>query len=120
MMLMAPGYDAEEFGAVMLRAKEDAVFTIGWQTISVKTEYVERDEHGEKFIRAATQKSISFTTSGDREYTLIDLSDMIDWFGTDSTDPEWDTKYIFFDFDNNGEIDIYDIAFVARLIGANA
>jgi hypothetical protein len=55
-------------------------------------------------------------TTGSGDVTLIDLSNMVDWFGIGSSHLDWETKYIFFDFNNNGEIDIYDIVYVAKLI----
>jgi hypothetical protein len=41
---------------------------------------------------------------------------MIDWFGYDASKEDWHAWYIFFDFNNNGEIDIHDIVKVAQMI----
>jgi len=66
--------------------------------------------------------STAFTTYHPPEsFTLIDLSNIIGWFGTKRLDeegninPDWNTKYTFWDFNNNGEIDILDIAKEERI-----
>jgi hypothetical protein len=47
---------------------------------------------------------------------LFDQSNLIDWFGIGQSDPDWGTRYAYFDFNGNGQIDIYDIACLSRLI----
>ena len=46
---------------------------------------------------------------------LITLSNLTDMFGVDFTDPEW-AEYRLFDFNSSGNIDIYDICYVAKLV----
>ena len=55
-------------------------------------------------------------TNGDSIVDLLDLSDMIDWFGITSADAQWNSLYVFYDFNNNGQIDIGDIAVVAQML----
>ena len=122
-------YDLESFGDLLLRAKEDAKLSRERQSVWVTAEYVLKDSAGNKTINNAVA-AVSFTTlgdgtggpvipgdtNGDQILDLIDLSNMIDWFGFTSKNADWEILYIFFDFNNNGEIDISDIAYVARLI----
>ena len=61
-----------------------------------------------------TVAGVVTTYIGD-EVTLIDLSNVIDLFGVKNTEPAWeDAKY--YDYNNNGEIDIYDITVLARKV----
>ena len=121
--LMIPDYKAENLGDIMLLAKEDAVFDRGWQTVYATADYVMIDEDSQKAI-IDVSGSVSFSvnglpgdTNGDGMVDIIDLSNMIDWFGViDSSHPDWDTFYSFFDFNDSGDIDIYDVVFVAKLI----
>ena len=120
--LMVRGYDAQNLGDLMLRAREDSELVRGWQHVEVDVDFVLRDEYGEKTIEE-TWAWVGFTTgflrgdtNDDGVVDLIDLSNMIDWFGIDYTHENWDDWYSFFDFNNSGMIDIYDIVFVARLI----
>ena len=52
----------------------------------------------------------------------IQLSNIIDWFGFVKIDeegnvnPDWNTTYAYWDFNNNGEMDIFDISFVAKRV----
>ena len=46
---------------------------------------------------------------------LITLSNLTDMFGVDFTDPEW-VEYRLFDFNSSGNIDIYDICYIAKLV----
>ncbi|WP_343256383.1 family 43 glycosylhydrolase [Ligaoa zhengdingensis] len=124
--LMAPNYKVKQLGDIMLHAKEDAALNREQQGVQVNAEYVLIDGEGVKTIKEAAA-STSFTTIGngttdpvvpgdtndDGILDLIDLSNMIDWFGTTSGDEKWDVL-CFFDFNNNGEIDISDIAYLAR------
>lgn len=127
--LMIPDYEAEDLGSIMLHAKEDAILSNEQQTITVNSDYVVKNEDGNKVVESVTATT-NFTTigtgtpepallgdtNGDGVVDLIDLSNMIDWFGVDSSDTEWLNKYTYFDFNNNSTIDIYDISSVARLI----
>ena len=126
--VMAPDYDIENLGEVMLRAKEDAALSNTTEMVSGDVEFVVRGANDDKTIQSASA-SATFTTLGDGSgnavpgdtngdgiVDLIDLSNIIDMFGIKSDNLEWQTRYTFFDYNNNGEIDIYDIAFVAKLI----
>ena len=122
-------YDLKNFGDLMLRAKEDAVLSNEHNTVGVSLEYVALGEDGEKSIKALSA-SARFTTLGgsgggpalpgdtnfDGVLDLIDLSNMIDWFGYNKRNADWETLYTFFDFNNNGIIDISDLAYVAQRI----
>ena len=128
--VMIPDYNAKALGALMLYAKADTLPT-GIQSVSVSALYVLKDSQAKKTVESTAVAAASFTVIGaggdgpeilgdtnyDGKLDLIDLSNMIDWFGIDSSDAGWNSIYIFFDFDNSGNIDIFDIAYVARLIG---
>jgi len=116
-------------GKILLRAKEDAVLTRETQRVWLKVEYT-LGNYPDTYVVGAVG-SVAFTTVGpgmgvppelpgdtnfDGVVDLIDLANMIEWFGTGRTDPDWEIIYKFFDFNNNGMIDIYDITVVARLI----
>jgi hypothetical protein len=121
-------YDLENLGVFTLVAKEDAQLSREYQSVSLAAKYVLKDEAGEKEI-LKTNASTQFTTLGGGDepaipgdtddngiIDLIDLSNLIDWFGKTSNDSNWTEQYVFFDFNNNGEIDISDVAYVAKLI----
>ena len=59
-------------------------------------------------------------TNEDFMVDMIDLSNMVDWFGYNEETEGWDDWYVYFDFNGNGRIDVYDIAYVARLIGTSS
>lgn len=121
-VLMAPDYDFKSCGELLLSAKEGVDLALQDNSISVTTQYVVlNDETGEKEERTAFG-TVSFTTSDgqqgsgeDGKYTLIDLSNLIDVFGADSSDPQWE-EIRRFDYNNNGQIDISDIATMAQQI----
>jgi len=138
--VMTPNYAAKSYGKLVLKARNSAPLTNGWATVSVEVQYVVRDADGEKVIETATA-STAFTTRGDGStgvdddiidddernrllgdtngddvIDLIDLSNMIDWYGYTTQTEGWNTRYVFFDFNNNGSIDISDVVFVAKLI----
>ena len=107
----------------MLRAKEGVALVNEFQSIALTADYVIKQSDGSKEIltgnasvRFTTGSGLAGDTNNDGVLNLIDLSNMVDWFGIRSTHADWESKYVFFDFNNNGEIDISDIAFVARLI----
>lgn len=58
------------------------------------------------------------TVAGKTEVNLLDLSNVIDWFGLDATATDWAGLIRFFDFNENGKIDIADIVYVAQQIAA--
>ena len=128
-VVMVPNYDTMIYGTIAIYAKADALLTNGKALVNVSVDYVVKDAADVKEIQNATA-STSFTTRGngtgepenigdtnaDGVVDLLDLSNMIDWFGFTDVDTAWDDLYVFFDFNNSGDIDIYDIAYVARLI----
>ena len=112
--VMVPKYDMKYFGDVTFSAKKDIKFNNEQNKISVEVECV---------VKEGSVKSMGFTkgstpTVGTHSYTLIDLSDVIDMFGFTNAEPEWETEYKNYDFNENGVIDIQDIVYVAKLIGA--
>ena len=62
------------------------------------------------------QNNVPGDTTGKGYVDLIDLSNVIDMFGITAEHPDWNTVYKFYDFNNNGRIDIQDIVFVAQQI----
>ena len=121
-VVMVSDYNMQNLGTLTLKAKADVTLANEWNTISLTANYVEKSESGSKSI-VPISGSVPFTTigikgdtNGDSIVNLLDLSDMIDWFGVTSDDAQWNSLYIFFDYNNNGEIDISDIALVAQMI----
>jgi len=112
---MKQTYDIENFGDITIRAKDDVVFTERYETVNVRAVYAFQDENSVKHIKEA-EASATFTlyTLPER-FTLIDLSNIVDMFGTREGDPGWD-KAKWWDFDNNKVIDILDIVYVASRI----
>ena len=125
--LMVMDYNMQGLGKLAIQAKSDAVLT-GWAEVSAVVNYIV-DVGGTK-TAATISGSTRFTTAGgggtepgipgdtnfDGVVDIIDLSNMVDWFGFTSDEAAWEDLYIFFDFNNDGEIGIYDIIYVAQLI----
>lgn len=115
------GYGISDLGSLLFYVKDGADVQAGDKTIRAGAEYVNLQD-GEKTMLSASATlainaiaGIPGDTNGDGVVNLIDLSNMIDWFGVKAGDALWSTvKY--FDFNNNGEIDISDIAYVASII----
>jgi hypothetical protein len=119
--LMIPDYGARALGTLTLRAQGAAHSER--EGVALEVEYALRDENGGKSIATASAgaavvigAAVEGDTNGDGVVDLIDLSNLIDWFGATAADPEWAGRAAF-DQNGNGEIDITDIAHVARLIG---
>jgi hypothetical protein len=119
--LMKQDYGIESLGEIMLLAKTGAQLRNSLETVSLIIEYVVRGGE-EKEVRTAGASAIFTTYVLQEQFVLIDLSNIIDWFGYKKTDesgainPDWYGVYTFWDFNNNGEIDIFDITFVAQRI----
>ena len=115
-MVMLPDYGMESLGSLMLKAKSDVGVTSS--AISAIVTFVERDNNLDKTIKEAIgsyiQKTNNAGTAG-YEVDLIVLSNLIDAFGLTSAHADWD-NYSHFDFNGNGEIDIFDIVTVAQMI----
>lgn len=127
-VMMVGNYDTRSYGQLVIHVKADAKLSNGRATVNADVEYVVKDENGDKAIQHATAATtfttrgngttepvISGDTNGDGIVNLIDLSNMIDWFGISSNHMDWNEIYTYFDFNNNGEIDISDISYVASL-----
>lgn len=127
-VVMIADYSTQTYGALLLRA--NTVTQSAPVCVQADIRYVVRNEDGTKEIKNANA-SIDITIcasdapqppelEGDTNYdgvvNMLDLSNMIDWAGISDSDPNWEKLYVFFDFNNNGEIDVYDIAYVASLI----
>ena len=110
------GYGVSDFGGIMLRAKEALTFNGSIKTISANADYVLNTVP--KTI-VNTDGFASIRTNPDfvlGDFTLIDLSNIIDWFGTTDSDPNWYLTIAVWDFNNSGSIDISDVSYVAKLV----
>lgn len=122
MTLMIPDYNAKDLLKLRFKAKEDADLQNEDSSIIAVVDYVYKDDFGTKYI-ATSSASTSITTTGgipgdtdgDGVVTLIDLSNIIDMFGVKKGDAQW-SQAKFYDYNNNEEIDIADIVYVAKLI----
>jgi hypothetical protein len=115
-MVMLPNYQAESLGTVMLKAKSTVGITNS--TITATATFVLRDANLDKVIAEAcgsyTQKTSNAGTT-EFQVDLIVLSNLIDAFGMTSTNPAW-SSVSHFDYNGNGEIDIFDIVTIAQMI----
>ena len=121
--IISMDYDLQALLNILFKVKDDAVFAGGKEEISAVAEFVVKDAADVKSIKTLagstdvpTTNRMPGDTNDDGVIDLIDLSNMIDWFGINDSDPDWNTLYFFFDFNENGEIDISDISTVARMI----
>ena len=107
-------YNLTSLGNLLFSVKDDV--NKGENTIELIVEYVFKDANDVKAV-ATAGAGYEFTTIVIPEdgYSLIDLSNIIDIFGTVAVDKGW-AEAKFWDFNSNGEIDIFDITFVAQLI----
>lgn len=122
--VMIPDYGMSKLGMLTLKAREDAVHSDACYRMSLLAEYVVKDSEGVKEIKTADISTIFVTlvslkgdTDGNNLIDLLDLSNILDWLGFDTSDPDWYEKFVFFDFNNNKEIDISDVCYVAAHIG---
>ncbi len=119
--LMIVGYDALNLVNLRFQAKEDADIRNESSCVTVHVEYIFKTADEYKYTRTAEGTTCFATTgvpgdtNGDGKVTLIDLSNVIDYFGVQRGDTLW-AKARFFDFNQNGAIDINDITHVAKLI----
>ena len=119
MIVMKQDYDFKDIGDIVLRAKLDAGFADSFETVSLSADYVVKDGDSKEVKTAGASANLNILPYN---FTLIDLSNIIDWFGFVKVDgegnvnPDWNTIYTYWDFNNNSEIDIFDISFVAKRI----
>ena len=117
--VMVEDYATLAYGQVLFSAREDITLNNAGNAISVTVQYVLKDEAGVKTIETAYGATTIYTSVDPfegREVTLIDLSNIIDILGKNKTAEDWFEKYSPYDFNGNGEIDIYDVSYVAKLI----
>ena len=115
-LVMLPSYGMESLGSVMLKAKNDIGITSS--TINANVTFVERDGNLYKAIKEAGGAYIQKTNNAGTEEFIVDmilLSNLIDAFGMTSDNTNW-VNYSHFDFNGNGEIDIFDIVTIAQMI----
>ena len=115
--LMIPDYKSGDYGEVLFSAREDVNFKNEEHQIGLRLDYVVKNDDNEKEALSATAGT-GFNTVDPLQpgiFTLIDLSNLIDVFGMDSTHDDWH-QYRFFDYNNNRIIDVQDIAYLASLI----
>jgi len=116
---MRQGYNLTDIGNFLLRAKDDVDFANDFSKISARAEYIVRINYGEdKFTRVANASTSFATFVMPDSFTIVELSNIIDWFGIKRADDiaAWNATYTFWDFNNNGEICIFDIVFVAQRV----
>jgi hypothetical protein len=115
-MIMVQNYDTKSLGELMLKAKSGVA--VSSSKISASATFVERDENKVKVIKEANGSYIQKTNNAGTDEFVVDLivlSNLIDAFGMSSDDSDWDS-ISHFDFNGNGEIDIFDISTVAQMI----
>ena len=113
--VMAPGYNTTNLLNLEFTAKEDQVFTGALKTFAVNATYVVNTVP--KTIAAATAvATVKTLPDVIGPFTIIDLSNIIDWFDINNSDADWYLNYSAWDFNNSGSIDIFDISYVAKLI----
>lgn len=114
------GYGIDEVGAALFQARTDVKLINEKVTITGGMNYVLLKD-GEKVIKSVGSSAQIGTvgmlgdTNNDGVIDLIDLSNMIDWFGVTSADAAWEQAE-YFDFNYNDQIDISDISKVASMI----
>lgn len=113
--IMIQDYQAENLGNLVLTAKTD--LPNATEQVGVTVEYVQKDELEEKTIQLAEATATLYKFQIDpNNVSLLDLSNLIDYFGADAANPEWDTFCVFYDFNGNKTIDIHDISTLSRMI----
>ena len=112
--VISKDYLMDTLGDATFAVKSD--LPVGNNHFTAEIDYVVKDEQGQKVIKsAAASTSVISTLLNPEDVDLITLSNLTDMFGVDFTDPEW-VEYRLFDFNSSGNIDIYDICYVAKLV----
>ena len=120
-IVMIPDYEMQDYGKFLFSAKEDVNLKLETQKIALTINFVER--FGDiKWTKMAIVDTVFATSDGtdptnppDGEFTLITLSNAIDYFGVRKGQAGWDVA-LFFDYNASGDIDISDIAYIASKI----
>ena len=109
--VMIQNYDATSLGDVKFHANEfDETED---NTIRMTVDYVTKNGDVKTINSGAASVTLTSVKLG--EFDLITLSNLIDVFGITKYSPEW-SEYRLYDFNNNGEIDVFDISYVAQRI----
>ena len=117
--VMVNDYSTLDYGMFRFTAIEDVFLDNTDNTINVAVQYVVKDEEGIKTVETALGTTTIYTAKNPFEgveVSLIHLSNIIDIFGYNTKTEGWLDLYRAYDFNNNGEIDIADIIYVAMLI----
>ena len=120
-IVMIPDYAMKDYGVFTFSAKEDVDLKLEAQKIALAINFVEKIGEN-KYTKLAMVDTILATSDGtdptnppDGEFTLITLSNAIDFFGLRKGQPGWEIA-LFFDYNANSEIDISDITHIASKI----
>ena len=120
-IVMIPDYEMKDYGVFTFSAKEDANLKLETQKIALAINFVEKIGEN-KYTKLAIVDTVIATSDGtdptnppDGEFTLITLSNAIDYFGVGKGQPGWEIA-VFFDYNASGVIDISDIAHIASKI----
>ncbi|MDR2670525.1 MAG: phosphodiester glycosidase family protein [Oscillospiraceae bacterium] len=110
------GYAARDYGRARFTARQDLA---AGAEIALHADYVVWTEAGKVVLSAdagaVVRGGVPGDVNGDGGVSLLDLSDLIDAFGHTSDDADW-LLYAAYDENRSGDIDIYDIACIARRI----
>ena len=115
--LMVLDYNTQTYGEILFSIKGYAENIYAESAITVNASVALKDEYSNKKILFETSASGRIIIAGavPAEFTLLELSLLIDAFGITSGHPDWN-KYELFDINNDGVIDIIDIIYFAKLI----
>lgn len=111
--VMKPDYALENVGSLTLRVKDGV--ENGIEEVRATVRYVV-DVEGVKTENLTGDVIPVVVNNHPDTFTLINLSDIIDYYGADSLDENWLTTYVFWDFNGNGMIEISDVTYVAQRV----
>lgn len=116
---MILGSDLQNFGSFSFAAGESQELYGRECAISASADYVLWEGDDKIILSESSSAEILLADPGDVNRDgaadLLDLSDIIDFFGIDSADPDW-SRAKWFDIDRSGSIDILDVSHIARII----
>ena len=119
-VLMAnEGYAMSDLGTVFLTAKDDV--STAETALGLDVQYIGFEDADKIEKELGTSLPIVTVAAGTGDLdldniTLIDLSNVIDYMGYNTASADWYALYVYYDFNKNSEIDISDIAYLAKLI----